>query len=124
MKVTLRDTITITGKIRPELGSDQVKTITLRIHIDHLTPAQLEDIIGGKLKITWVNSHRNEFDKLIDGGTYDYKPYVKTSTVRNYTGPELILEAYHRGYMSKSDATDALTEIGTDEALATIDKLN
>lgn len=123
MNVTLRDTITVTGKIRPELGSSQVKTITLRIHIDHLTASQLEDIIGGKLKITWVNSHRNEFDKLTDGGTYDYKPYVKTATVREYTGPELVVEAYRRGFMSHDDAVSALEAIGTDEAMKAIETI-
>lgn len=59
----------ISASVRPELGSDESKKVTLKFKMEN-TPVR--DIIASSLKdkrINWQNSKRKHFNSIIDGST-------------------------------------------------------
>ena len=87
------EVLTTECKLRPELGSANSKTVTLKIHVGNLDKQSAVDCMISKYKIAWQNTKRKDFDKLEDGGVYEYRPGTKTSYVRVMTPEESLAYA-------------------------------
>ena len=97
----------IPAKVRPELGSDEVKDVTLVFQLEN-TP--LLDIVGSSLKdkrINWQSGARKKFDSIPQAGIVK----VKYSGGREVVDPEVAIANRLRAMSSEEDRQKYIAEL-------------